>query len=218
MQKPVATLRSATGIPTGRLAIWWVLCSEIFIFGGLLASYIMHRLGHPEWADAASHTNVWTGAFNTFVLLTSSLSAVLAHRAAEAGDGPKAARLLMLTVLGGAVFLTVKAFEWTAEINHGFTIMSGGFWSFYYAAAGLHAAHVDSIREMCRVAQEVRLFPLLALNGAPSPYIESVKQKLQKSKLRVSTERVPYEFVRGACHMMRVWRNSANSPGGQRPI
>ena len=80
---------------------------------------------------------------------------------------------------------------------------------FLYSEHLSEAFHVDSIREMCRVAQEVRLFPLLALNGAPSPYIESVKQKLQKSKLRVSTERVPYEFVRGACHMMRVWRNSA---------
>ena len=45
----------------------------------------MHRLGHPEWADAAVHTNTWIGAFNTFVLLTSSFTAVLAHQAAERG-------------------------------------------------------------------------------------------------------------------------------------
>src|SRR5262245_11798141 len=81
--KTIATTRSATGIPTGRLAVWWVLVSEIVIFGGVLVSYIMHRLGHPEWAEQASHTNVWAGAFNTLVLLTSSLSAVLAHQAAE---------------------------------------------------------------------------------------------------------------------------------------
>ena len=77
--KPLATLRSATGIPTGRLAVWWVLASEIVIFGGLLGSYLMFRLGHPEWADAAVHTNTWVGAFNTFVLLSSSFTAVLAH-------------------------------------------------------------------------------------------------------------------------------------------
>lgn len=142
MQKPIATLRSASGTPTGRLAVWWVIASEIVIFGGLLASYLMHRLGHPEWANAAVHTNTWAGAFNTFVLLTSSLSAVLAHNAAEHGDGKKAAQFLLYTVGGALTFLVVKSFEWTAEIQHGYTITANGFWSFYYTAAGLHALHV----------------------------------------------------------------------------
>ena len=140
--KTIATTRSAMNIPTGRLAVWWVLVSEIVIFGGLIASYIMNRLAHPEWAEQAAHTNMWIGAFNTFVLLSSSLSAVLAHQAAEKGDGPKAARLLLFTVAGGAVFLGVKSMEWTHEIREGFTITSSGFWSYYYAAAGLHAFHV----------------------------------------------------------------------------
>jgi heme/copper-type cytochrome/quinol oxidase subunit 3 len=90
----------------------------------------------------AAHTNTWIGAFNTLVLLTSSLSAVLAHQAAERGDGPKAARLIWATVVGAVTFLAVKAFEWTDEITHGFTVTSSTFWSFYYCAAGLHASHV----------------------------------------------------------------------------
>jgi cytochrome c oxidase subunit III len=130
------------GVPTGRLAVWWVLASEIVIFGGLLGAYIMHRIGHPAFGDQAVHTNVWAGGFNTLVLLSSSLSAVLAHQAAERGDGRAAARLLRLTVLGGATFLVVKGFEWTHEIEAGFTITSNLFWSFYYTAAGLHALHV----------------------------------------------------------------------------
>ena len=140
--KPIANLRSVTGVPTGRLAVWWVLASEVVIFGGLLGSYVMHRLGHPEWADYASHTNTWAGAFNTLVLLSSSLAAVLAHAAAEKGDGAKAAKLLLATCAGGLTFLVVKGFEWSHEIHQGFTITANGFWSFYYTAAGLHAAHV----------------------------------------------------------------------------
>ena len=140
--RPIATTRSATGIPTGKLAVWWVIASEIVIFGGLLASYIMHRLGHPEWAEYASHTNTWFGGINTFVLLTSSLFAVLAHYAAEHGDGKKAARWLVATCLGGAIFIGIKAVEWTIEITHGYTITANGFWSFYYTAAGIHALHV----------------------------------------------------------------------------
>lgn len=141
-ERPMATDRAATGIPTGRLAVWWVLASEVVIFGGLLASYLMHRLGHPEWSNATAVTNTWIGAFNTWVLLSSSFTAVLGHQAAENGDGRKAARYLYMTVGGAVTFIVVKAFEWGSEISHGYTITSNGFWSFYYTAAGLHALHV----------------------------------------------------------------------------
>ena len=140
--RPIATTRSVMGIPTGRLAIWWLLASEIVIFGGLLAAYLMHRLGHEEWANYSVHTNVWAGGFNTFVLLTSSLFAVLAHAAAERGDGKLAAKWLMATIGGGGIFLMVKTAEWTYEIMNGYTITANGFWAFYYTAAGIHASHV----------------------------------------------------------------------------
>ena len=140
--KPQATLRSATGIPTGRLAVWWVLASEVVIFGGLLGAYLMHRIGHPEWADAASHTQTWIGAVNTWVLLTSSFTAVLGHQAAEKGDGKTAAKYLLLTIGGALTFILIKTYEWTTEILAGYTITANTFWSFYYTAAGLHALHV----------------------------------------------------------------------------
>jgi heme/copper-type cytochrome/quinol oxidase subunit 3 len=140
---PIATTRTTAGMPTGRLAVWWVIASEIVIFGGLLGSYIMFRLSHDAFAEHAAHTNTWIGAVNTLVLLTSSLFAVLGHKAADAGDGPKAARFLYLTALGGLIFAGIKfGFEWPHEIHEGFTISSNTFWSFYYTAAGIHAAHV----------------------------------------------------------------------------
>jgi heme/copper-type cytochrome/quinol oxidase subunit 3 len=141
--RPIATTRSAAGMPTGRLAVWWLIASEIVIFGGILGSYIMHRLAHEAFAVQAAHTNTWVGAFNTLVLLTSSLFAVLGHKAADSGDGRRAANMLYLTSLGGIMFLAIKfLYEWPTEIAHGFTITSSTFWSFYYTAAGLHAAHV----------------------------------------------------------------------------
>ena len=140
--RPIATSRSATGISTGKLAVWWLIASEIVIFGGLLGSYLMHRIGHPEWGSHAAHTNTWAGAFNTMVLLTSSLFAVMAHQAADQKDGKKAAKFLYLTCVGALTFLIVKSIEWTNEIQHGFTISSHTFWSFYYTAAGIHGVHV----------------------------------------------------------------------------
>ena len=102
----------------------------------------MHRIGHAEWGEYAADTHTYVGAFNTLVLLTSSLSAVFAHYHAERGEGKKAAAMLHWTAIGALTFLIVKAFEWTTEIKHGLTITTNSFWAFYYTAAGLHALHV----------------------------------------------------------------------------
>ncbi len=140
--QPLATRRSATGIATGKLAVWWVLGSEIVIFGGLLACYLLYRLQYGHWASDAAHTNTFFGGLNTFVLLTSSLFAVLAHYWAEHGEPHKAFIGLWLTIGGALMFLVVKSVEWGTEISHGFTISAAPFWSFYYTAAGIHALHV----------------------------------------------------------------------------
>jgi heme/copper-type cytochrome/quinol oxidase subunit 3 len=139
----VATGRSATGIPTGRLAVWWVIASEIVIFGGLLVSYLLYRFHHAEaFGAAAAHTQTWAGAFNTLVLLTSSLSIVLAHQAAEKKDTAKCFKLIWYTIGGGAIFMCVKAFEYSTKLSHDFTMQSDIFWGFYFLATGLHGFHV----------------------------------------------------------------------------
>jgi heme/copper-type cytochrome/quinol oxidase subunit 3 len=140
--RPIANTRANTGIPSGRLAIWWLLASEIVIFGGVLLSYLMHRVGHPEWANYAANTQLWAGATNTIVLLTSSLTAVLAHHAAEKGDGKRAAKFMWLTMGLACMFVMIKSYEWSVEIAHGYTITANAFWAFYYTAAGIHGAHV----------------------------------------------------------------------------
>lgn len=142
MEQPLATRRSATGIATGKLAVWWILGSEIVIFGGLLASYIMLRLKYDSWGAEAAFTNTTAGAINTFVLLTSSLFAVLAHYYAERGKHQLAFINLWLTIGGALTFLGIKTWEWSTEIAHGFVITKHPFWSFYYTAAGIHAVHV----------------------------------------------------------------------------
>lgn len=139
---PVATGRSVSGLPTGKLAVWWIVGSEIVIFGGLLMCYLLLRLKFAHWSEYAVHTNTLAGAINTFVLLTSSLFIVLAHYYAEHKEPFKAFVYIWLTIGGGMTFLAIKAFEWTNEILHGYTIGANLFWSFYYSAAGLHAFHV----------------------------------------------------------------------------
>ena len=142
MKGPIATHRSATGIPTGRLGVWWLLASEIFIFGGLIACFILFKLNGTPGFEDASLTSVTAGAINTFVLLTSSLSVVLAHAAIEKGDREKSFKYIWYTIGFGLVFLIIKTYEYTGKIIHGHTITDNLFWSFYYTMTGLHALHV----------------------------------------------------------------------------
>jgi heme/copper-type cytochrome/quinol oxidase subunit 3 len=135
-------LNESTEVPTGRMGIWWFLASEIVIFGGLIATYLLLRWRHPEWGAEAHHTINAAGAFNTMVLLTSSLTVVLAHAAVEKGRLQEAARYLVYTLLGGLIFLCVKVYEYSHEIAAGMVPARSLFWSFYYTMTGLHALHV----------------------------------------------------------------------------
>jgi hypothetical protein len=73
---------------------------------------------------------------------------------------------------------------------------------FLYTEQLSEAFHRCAIRELCRLAYEVRIFPLLALDGRPSPYIATMVDHLRDC-CEISIETVPYEFQRGGNQMMR---------------
>ncbi len=64
--------------------------------------------------------------------------------------------------------------------------------------------HEDAIVELCRVADEVRIFPLIALGALPSPYLDSTTAKMRDLNYAVTIERVPYQFQKGGNEMMRI--------------
>lgn len=137
-------LRSNTGIPAGRLATWFLIFGELVIFGGLLVSYMLTRLAHPDWntPDNTGALETGIGAFNTVLLLTSDLFVVMAHGAAQKKDGAGAFKFIMLTVALGLLFLCIKAYEYAEHIHHGQTIGKNLYWSYYYLITGLHGTHI----------------------------------------------------------------------------
>jgi SAM-dependent methyltransferase len=66
--------------------------------------------------------------------------------------------------------------------------------------------HFLAVRELCRIATEVRIFPLLALGATHSPFVDPVAQVFTHLGLRVTIEKVRYEFQRGGNQMMRIRR------------
>jgi hypothetical protein len=68
--------------------------------------------------------------------------------------------------------------------------------------------HTAAILELCRVAREVRIFPLLGLDCRTSPYVAPIQARLRESGCVVEIQRVPYEFQAGGDRMMRIYRTS----------
>lgn len=88
--------------------------------------------------------------------------------------------------------------------NHQFSLALCSHFLFLYSQQFSLEFHIASIKELCRVAQEVRIFPLLQLGSTPSPHVEPVAAALRAEGCTVNLVRVPYEFQKGGHTMMQV--------------
>ncbi|HLX38290.1 MAG TPA: cytochrome c oxidase subunit 3 [Candidatus Binataceae bacterium] len=129
-------------IPPGKMAVWIFLASEILVFGGLITSFVLYQFAHGGFAADAAHVNWRFGAFNTLVLVTSSMTMIMALASARADNRARVRIFLLLTVLLGCTFLCVKGFEYRGEMRGGFYPSAGMYWSFYFGMTGLHALHM----------------------------------------------------------------------------
>lgn len=138
-------------ISNGKLAIWVFLGTEIMFFTGLIGAYIVLRMSNAAiWPSHHQVLSEPIGAFNTFVLICSSVTVVLAHRAAERRQSARSFWLLGVTFLLGCVFLGVKAFEYHEKWIHDLTPWTVSqahpdwqLWSAtYFVLTGFHALHV----------------------------------------------------------------------------
>ena len=137
------------------LGMWLFLVQEVMFFGGLFLAYVVYRTSFPEAFHAGSHElDITLGAFNTVVLLTSSLTMALSVHAAQVSKRGMLIVNLILTLILGSIFLGVKVIEYAAKFEHhlvpGPPFAFHGpdatnaqlFFSLYFAMTGLHALHM----------------------------------------------------------------------------
>ena len=106
----------------GKVCLWLFLSTEIMFFAGLIGTYIVLRFGAPAgtWPTPHDvHVKESIGAFNTFVLICSSVSIVLALEAAKLNKTGSAKLWMVITFVLGSVFLGVKAYEYKSKFDHG---------------------------------------------------------------------------------------------------
>jgi cytochrome c oxidase subunit 3 len=146
----------------GTLGMWAFLVTEIMFFGGLFLAYVIYRMYYAtEFAVGSSHLNWKYGAFNTVVLICSSLTMALAVFNSQVGNRRLLILFLVLTIVLGLVFLGVKSIEYHEKfVDHhipGFGFvwqaptgepLPGNpqyvqlFYFLYFAMTGVHALHM----------------------------------------------------------------------------
>jgi cytochrome c oxidase subunit 3 len=135
--------------------MWVFLVQEILFFGALFCAYALYRALYPEaYAAGSHHLDLKLGAFNTVVLIGSSLTMALAVRCAQLGKNRGVFGYLTATQILGGVFLVVKAFEyhhkWVEKHVPGLNWAWDGphaqqvqiYFSMYFAMTGMHALHM----------------------------------------------------------------------------
>lgn len=156
------------GVYTLKLGMWIFLLSEVMFFTGLIGSYIILRFAHPtDFADPGEVLNVQLTAFNTFVLICSSVTMVKAFAAIEQGDQVGLKRWLLATIVLGTFFVGVQVVEYIALTSEGFVPMAeayaalgrehgttviGGplYGATFYMMTGFHGTHV-TIGVLCLI-------------------------------------------------------------------
>lgn len=149
-ERPVSPDAHYGDATPGKIGMWIFLLSDANMFAGLLLAYGVLRAGSEVWRPPDQpELGINFTAGLTFLLICSSVTMVLAHAAMAEGDRRKAARLLLLTAVGGVLFLGGQYHEyfgiWHPGLSEqGLAFGSSAYASTFYVTTGFHGAHVLS--------------------------------------------------------------------------
>lgn len=137
------------------LGMWIFLVTELMLFGGMLAAFVVFRRWHPAgFTTGSSEMELAMGAVNTAVLICSSFTMSLAEFSVARGKIDRCAWLLLLTMLLGTLFLGIKFSEYYLHYRDhklpGYGFEQAGplamqvqmFFFFYFVMTGLHSIHL----------------------------------------------------------------------------
>ncbi len=97
---------------TGKLGMWLFIIVDGLSFGGLLIGGIALRVGAATWPEPGQILNVPLTAFNTFLLICTSFTMVMALNSIQKDDQEGLVKNLVLTALGGFIFLSIQGYEY----------------------------------------------------------------------------------------------------------
>jgi heme/copper-type cytochrome/quinol oxidase subunit 3 len=141
---------SPFGIQSKKLAMWLFIASDAVTFGAVLFGYSYLRIGSLNWSYPFKSPAIANAFIMTVILLTSSLTMLVAVAAAKAGDKGRCLRWMGITMLLGALFAFLHLREWFHMFGEGWGLFKnpeGGaadFGAGFFGITGLHLLHVTS--------------------------------------------------------------------------
>jgi cytochrome c oxidase subunit III len=140
-----AMAEPAFSVPAKKMAMWLFIIADAATFAGCLVAYGFTRNATPDWPRPFE--SITNAAIMTFILLTSSLTMLIAIRAAEKDDKGGTFRWMMITAVLGIIFAILHIREWMGLIGRGMTLFHNPwgtplFGSMFYSITGLHLLHV----------------------------------------------------------------------------
>jgi heme/copper-type cytochrome/quinol oxidase subunit 3 len=143
VMEPSPEAEPGAGVYNEKLGMWIFLLSEIMFFTALIGSYIILRFSHPDaWQAPGKVLNIPVTATNTFLLICSSVTMVKAYASIADGNQKMLRIWLVLTVLIGATFVGIQAYEYTHLIEKAFVPSAGLYGTTFYTMTGFHGFHV----------------------------------------------------------------------------
>ena len=160
--------KSPFNVEYGKLMMWYFLMSDAFTFGAFLISYGTIRFSSNGWPDPNEVFKSFPFApegvnaplvfvsIMTFILIISSVTMVLAVHAGHNMDKKGVVKYMIMTIIGGAMFLGCQAWEWNhlyhegawwgsnPFLNHDGTASSDNFTNYFFTITGFHGFHVFS--------------------------------------------------------------------------
>lgn len=143
MAAPDARAAVTAGVRRERApAIWIFIALDCSSFGLFFVVFMVERLQQAALFDqSARQLDAWLGFVNACILITSSWLVAAANQACRGGDIARTRRLLIAAIAIAAGFGVIKCYEYATKIASGITVMSNGFYTFYYALTGIHFVH-----------------------------------------------------------------------------
>jgi len=136
-------------IPSKKLVMWLFIISDACTFGAMLFAYGYIKNAAADWPRPFENSSIMNALLMTFILVTSSLTILIATRAAKSGNKSKAIQWTLITVVLGLAFAALHLKEWMGLIGEGVRLFQNPwgapmFGASFFAVTGLHLAHVVS--------------------------------------------------------------------------
>jgi len=110
--------RQDTGLYNAKVGIWLFLGSEVMLFGALFSAYILLRVGKEEGYWPHGWLNIPVGTANTIVLITSSITTVMAWASCKMNNFGKFKFFHACTILLALTFVGIKSYEYHDKFTH----------------------------------------------------------------------------------------------------